>query len=171
MSRHDRAACLLKNGQVVGAIGEERASIAADGRSGPTDSCLRGLVVPPLAAITLFITAGRYLVGPRDLCVCGRSMTLCREALLERVPFPADRVSRAAPAGTPPRARLQRVWHGTLCELRGARDRRARTPYRWRLRKVHLVWRRDRAIDASGPLLRRRRRPRVSGCCTTRLRR
>ena len=91
MSRHDRAACLLKNGQVVGAIGEER--LDRRRRSlGSYQSYPRGLVVPPLAAITYLLRLAGISWDRVDLCVCGRSMTLCREALLERVPFPADRV-------------------------------------------------------------------------------
>jgi carbamoyltransferase len=91
MSRHDRAACLLKNGQVVGAIGEER--LDRRRRSlGSYQSYPRGLVVPPLTAITYLLRLAGISWDRVDLCVCGRSMTLCREALLECVPFPADRV-------------------------------------------------------------------------------
>ena len=138
MSRHDRAACLLRNGEVVGAIGEER--LDRRRRSlGTYQSHPRGLVVPPLAAITYVLRLGGISWDRVDLCVCGRSMTLCREALLECVPFAADRVVEPPRAGPPPCARLQRIWHGTIRELRSARDRRARAPCRWRLREVHLV--------------------------------
>ena len=96
MSRHDRAACLLRNGEVVGAIGEER--LDRRRRSlGTYQSHPRGLVVPPLAAITYVLRLGGISWDRVDLCVCGRSMTLCREALLECVPFPADRVVEVSP--------------------------------------------------------------------------
>jgi hypothetical protein len=76
---------------VVGAIGEER--LDRRRRSlGSYQSYPRGLVVPPLAAITYLLRLAGISWDRVDLCVCGRSMTLCREALLERVPFPADRV-------------------------------------------------------------------------------
>ena len=63
-----------------------------DEAGGSYQSYPRGLVAPPLAAITYLLRLAGISWDRIDLCVCGRSMTLCREALLECVPFPADRV-------------------------------------------------------------------------------
>ena len=156
MSRHDRAACLLRNGEVVGAIGEEQLDRRRRSPGSLYQSHPRGLVVPPLAAITYVLRLGGISWDRVDLCVCGRSMTLCREALLECVPFSADRVVEPPLPGH----HLAHAYsaYGTApfanCAVLVIDGPRA--PCRWRLREVHLVRGRDRAIDAGGPFLRRR---------------
>lgn len=91
MSRHDRAACLLKNGAIVAAIGEERLdrrkrSIGSYGHQP------RRIVLPPLKAITYVLQAGGITLEDVDLIVCGRSMTTCRETLLQYLPVKPERV-------------------------------------------------------------------------------
>jgi carbamoyltransferase len=98
MSRHDRAACLLKNGHVVGAIGEER--LDRRKRSlGKYGHAAGRIVLPPLAAITYVLRKEAISLDDVDLVVCGRSMVLCREALLAYLPVPPERVIEPAMPG------------------------------------------------------------------------
>ncbi len=92
MSNHDRAACLLRNGQVVGAIAEERLDRRkrSEGFYGYNR---RGIVLPPLAAITYVLRQGGVGLDQVDLVVCGRSMRLCRDDLLAYLPLSPARVS------------------------------------------------------------------------------
>lgn len=81
MSRHDRAACLVKNGRVVAAIAEER----LDRRKRSLGAFAfrpRGIVVPPLRAMTYVLQHAGITLERVDLVVCGRSMTSCRDAVL-----------------------------------------------------------------------------------------
>jgi carbamoyltransferase len=91
MSRHDRSACLLKNGRIVGAIAEER--LDRRKRSlGKYGHAPGHIVLPPLAAITCVLRKEGITLADLDLVVCGRSMVLCREALLAYLPVPPERV-------------------------------------------------------------------------------
>jgi carbamoyltransferase len=92
MSNHDRAACLLKNGQIVGAIAEERLDRRkrSEGFYGYNR---RGIVLPPLAAITYVLRQGGVELDQLDLVVCGRSMRLCRDDLLAYLPLSPARVA------------------------------------------------------------------------------
>lgn len=91
MSRHDRSACLLKNGLVVGAIAEERLDRRKRslGKYGHAEG---RIVLPPLAAITYVLRQEAIDLADVDLVVCGRSMVLCRDALLSYLPVPPERV-------------------------------------------------------------------------------
>ncbi|MEO8077184.1 MAG: carbamoyltransferase C-terminal domain-containing protein [Acidobacteriota bacterium] len=91
MSRHDRAACLVKNGAVSGAIAEER----LDRRKRSLGALAfrpRGIVVPPLRAMTYLLRQAGIPLERVDLVVCGRSMTSCRETVLDSLPFDHRRV-------------------------------------------------------------------------------
>jgi carbamoyltransferase len=98
MSRHDRAACLLKNGAIVAAIGEERLdrrkrSIGSYGHQP------RRIVLPPLRAINYVLRAAGITLEQLDLIVCGRSMTTSRETLLAYLPVDPARVLEPAMPG------------------------------------------------------------------------
>src|SRR2546422_10144005 len=86
MSNHDRSACLLKNGQVVAAMAEERLDRRkrSEGFYGEN---ARGIVLPPMAAITYVLRQARIKLQDVDLFVCGRSMRLCRCSLLHYLPL------------------------------------------------------------------------------------
>ena len=72
MSRHDRAACLLKNGVIVAAIGEER--LDRRKRSiGNYEHQPRRIILPPFKAITYVLEVGGISLEEVDLIVCGRS--------------------------------------------------------------------------------------------------
>lgn len=90
-SNHDRAACLMADGRVVGAVAEERldrrkGSEGFYGRSG------RGIVIPPLRAITRLLSDEGITLDQVDLVVCGRSITTCRDQLLDHLPIDPDRL-------------------------------------------------------------------------------
>ena len=98
MSRHDRAACLLKNGTLVAAIGEER--LDRRKRSiGKYEHQPRRIVLPPLKAITYVLQAGGISLEDVELFVCGRSMVACRQTLLEYLPVSPERVVEPALPG------------------------------------------------------------------------
>lgn len=91
MSNHDRAACLLVDGRIAGAVAEERLDRrkSSEGfyrRGG------RGVVLPPLRAITRLLRDTGIRLDDLDLVVCGRSITTCREELLDHLPIAADKV-------------------------------------------------------------------------------
>lgn len=91
MSRHDRAACLVKNGRVIAAIAEER----LDRRKRSLGAFAfrpRGIVVPPLRAMTYVLQHAGITLERVDLVVCGRSMTSCREAVLASFTLDPSRV-------------------------------------------------------------------------------
>jgi carbamoyltransferase len=90
MSSHDRSAALLRDGRLVAAVAEERLDrrkksqgFYADG--GPA-------VLPPLRAITSVLRTSGIGLSDVDLVVCGRSITTCRDELLDQLPVDADRV-------------------------------------------------------------------------------
>lgn len=91
MSNHDRAACLLRNGHVVGAIAEERLD-RRKRSEGFYARNARRIVLPPLAAITYVLQQGGVSLDQVDLVVCGRSMRLCRDDLLVYLPLSPERV-------------------------------------------------------------------------------
>lgn len=98
MSNHDRSACLIRDGEVVGAIAEERLdrrkrSEAFYGHA-PRD-----VVIPPLAAITRLIRDERIRLDDVDLIVCGRSRRSARDTLLTYLPLSEDRVVEPASPG------------------------------------------------------------------------
>lgn len=98
MSRHDRAACLLRNGTVVAAIGEER--LDRRKRSiGKYEHQPRNIVLPPLRAITYVLQAGGVTLQDLALVVCGRSMVACRDTLLQYLPVDPARVIEPALPG------------------------------------------------------------------------
>lgn len=91
MSRHDRAACLVKNGRIVAAIAEER----LDRRKRSLGAFAfrpRSIVVPPLRAMTYVLRHAGITLERVDLVVCGRSMTSCRDAILESFALDPSRV-------------------------------------------------------------------------------
>lgn len=91
MSNHDRAACLVVDGEPVAAIGEER--IDRRKRSeGFYRRSPRHLVLPPVASVTYVLDAGGRTLADIDLVVCGRSLTLCRDVLLRYLPVAPERV-------------------------------------------------------------------------------
>jgi carbamoyltransferase len=91
MSNHDRSACLLKNGRITSAIAEERLDRRkrSEGFYGIND---RGIVLPPMAAITYVLHHEGISLDEVDLLVCGRSINLCRDVLLTYLPITEDRV-------------------------------------------------------------------------------
>lgn len=98
MSRHDRAACLVKNGHVVAAIAEER----LDRRKRSLGAFAfrpRGIVVPPLGAMTYVLQHAGITLERVDLVVCGRSMTSCRDAVLASFALDPARVVEPAIPG------------------------------------------------------------------------
>lgn len=96
MSNHDRAACLLADGEIVGAIAEERLD-----RRKASDGFLRqkpmGIIIPPLRAITFLLRKHRLNADDIDLVVCGRSMVSCREDILAQLPFAPQKVVEPKP--------------------------------------------------------------------------
>ncbi len=95
MSNHDRSACLLADGVVIGAIAEER----LDRRKRSEGFFVRdprGAVVPPTRAITRLLRDAGLNLDSLDLVVCGRSITSAREDFLNHVPIDADRVCEPA---------------------------------------------------------------------------
>ncbi len=91
MSNHDRSACLLADGQVVGAVAEERLDRRKRSEGFYRHSS-RGIVVPPMRAITRLLRDEGIGLADLDLVVCGRSITYCREQFLDHVPVAAERV-------------------------------------------------------------------------------
>lgn len=91
MSNHDRSACLLRNGEVVGAISEERIDRRkrSDGFYAGID---RGVVLPPMGAIAYVLRMGGISLDNVAILVCGRSISRCRDTVLDYVPISADRV-------------------------------------------------------------------------------
>jgi carbamoyltransferase len=91
MSNHDRSACLLRSGRVVAAIAEERLDRRkrSEGFYGAHN---RGTVLPPLAAIHQVLRKEGIAPQDVDLWVCGRSIRLCRDTLLQYLPVPAERI-------------------------------------------------------------------------------
>lgn len=96
MSNHDRAACLLADGRVVGAVAEER----LDRRKGSEGFYRRGgsgIVLPPVRAVTRLLRDEGVDARDLELVVCGRSIARCRDDLLAQLPFAPDRVVEPEP--------------------------------------------------------------------------
>lgn len=91
MSNHDRSACLMKNGLIICAIAEERLDRRkkSEGFYGIND---RKIVLPPMAAITYVLRYADIELDRIDLLVCGRSISLCRNAILTYLPINKDRI-------------------------------------------------------------------------------
>jgi carbamoyltransferase len=95
MSNHDRAACLLRDGRIVGAVAEERLD-RRKRSEGFYGQAPRDIVIPPMAAITRLIKDAGVGLHDLDLIVCGRSRTLGRETLLRYLPVAEERVIEPA---------------------------------------------------------------------------
>lgn len=91
MSNHDRSACLLADGRVVGAVAEERLD-RRKSSEGFYRRAGRGIVLPPVRAITRLVRDAGITLDDIELVVCGRSITSCREELLDHLPVRAERV-------------------------------------------------------------------------------
>ena len=91
MSNHDRSACLLRDGRIVAAISEDRLD-RRKGSEGFYSREDRGIVLPPMAAITYVLRKESIGLDEVELVVCGRSITSCRDTLVDYVPVPASRV-------------------------------------------------------------------------------
>lgn len=90
MSNHDRAACLLQDGEVVSAVAEERLD-RRKRSEGFYAGDASGRVVPPFRAINYVLEAGGVALNDVDLVACGRSTGPCRKELLQSLPFPGSR--------------------------------------------------------------------------------
>lgn len=91
MSNHDRSACLLADGRLVAAVAEERLD-RRKSSEGFYRRAGRGIVLPPMRAITSVLRERGLALDDVDLVVCGRSITECRQAFLDHVPVSPDRV-------------------------------------------------------------------------------
>ncbi len=91
MSNHDRAACLLRDGEIVSAVAEERLDRRkrSEGFYAGDPS---GQVVPPFRAISYVLETGGVALDDVDLVACGRSTGPCREELLRSLPLPGSRM-------------------------------------------------------------------------------
>lgn len=90
MSSHDRAAALLRDGEIIAAVSEER----LDRRKKSQGFYAGGgsVALPPMASITRVLRYSGLRLDDLDLVVCGRSVTLCRETLLSYLPADPKRV-------------------------------------------------------------------------------
>ncbi|MFE1401339.1 carbamoyltransferase C-terminal domain-containing protein [Nocardiopsis dassonvillei] len=91
MSNHDRSACLIIDGHIVGAVPEERLD-RRKGSEGFYRKDGRGQVIPPMRAITRLLRDHGIGLSDLDLVVCGRSITTCREQFLDHFPIEPERV-------------------------------------------------------------------------------
>jgi carbamoyltransferase len=98
MSSHDRSAALLRNDQLIAAISEERLDRRkkSQGFYGHAD---RGIVLPPMAAITSVLRQASIGFDDLDLVICGRSIVTCRDSVLQYLPLDPDRVVEPALPG------------------------------------------------------------------------
>jgi len=94
-SNHDRAAALLRDGELVCAISEERLD-----RRKHSPGYLPGQrdqnTLPPMRAITAVLREGGVGYADVTLVVCGRSLYPYREALLQYFAIPEDRIVEPA---------------------------------------------------------------------------
>jgi carbamoyltransferase len=98
MSSHDRSAALMRNGQIVAAIAEERLDRRKKSQ-GFYGHASRAIVPPPSAAIAYVLREVGIGLDRVDLVVCGRSITTCRDTFLRYVPVnPAVVVEPEPPA-------------------------------------------------------------------------
>lgn len=91
MSNHDRSACLLRDGRVVGAIAEERLD-RRKRSEGFYRHAARGIVMPPMRAITRLLRDEGLALPDLDLVVCGRSVKEARASFVDHVPVDPARV-------------------------------------------------------------------------------
>ncbi|WP_112238875.1 carbamoyltransferase C-terminal domain-containing protein [Kribbella monticola] len=91
MSSHDRAAALMKDGEIVSAIAEERIDRRKKSQGFYGDQS-KGIVLPPLAAINYVLRAEGISLDDVSLVVCGRSVTTCRSELLTYLAVDPDKV-------------------------------------------------------------------------------
>ncbi|AAF12674.1 nodulation protein-related protein (plasmid) [Deinococcus radiodurans R1 = ATCC 13939 = DSM 20539] len=91
MSNHDRSACLLRDGEIVAAVAEERLDRRKKSE-GFYEQHLGSAVLPPYRAITAVLHEAGLTVGDIDRVVCGRSILPCRDDLLNQFPFPPEKV-------------------------------------------------------------------------------
>jgi carbamoyltransferase len=98
MSNHDRSACLLRDGRIVGAMAEERLD-RRKRSEGFYGQWPRDIVIPPIQAITRLIKDADIGLDELDLVVCGRSRELGRETLLRYLPVAEERVIEPAIPG------------------------------------------------------------------------
>lgn len=95
MSSHDRSAALLRDGDVVAAISEER--LDRRKKSQGFYAGAGSIVLPPLASITYVLREAGIRLADVGLVVCGRSITTCRDQLLRYLPVDPDLVVEPAP--------------------------------------------------------------------------
>ncbi|MWU66272.1 carbamoyltransferase N-terminal domain-containing protein, partial [Escherichia coli] len=91
MSNHDRSACLLKNGEVLVAISEERLDRRKKSE-GFYENNPRSIVIPPLASITYVLQEANISLDELDLVVCGRSINSCKNDFLSYFPIDSTKV-------------------------------------------------------------------------------
>ncbi|MEU6718626.1 carbamoyltransferase C-terminal domain-containing protein [Nonomuraea sp. NPDC046802] len=91
MSNHDRSACLVGDGRIIGAVAEERLD-RRKRSEGFYRHSTRGIVLPPMRAITRLLRDEGIGFDDLELVVCGRSITECRDQFLAYVPVSPDRV-------------------------------------------------------------------------------
>lgn len=91
MSSHDRSAALLRDGQLIDAIAEERLDRRKRSQ-GFYEGDTSGAVLPPLRAITKLLREHEIRLEDLRLLACGRSVRLCKEDLLSVLPIDPDRV-------------------------------------------------------------------------------
>ncbi|SDC61531.1 carbamoyltransferase C-terminal domain-containing protein [Shouchella lonarensis] len=94
MSNHDRSAALMKDGEIISAISEERLDRRkkSDGFYAKND---REIVLPPLASITYVLQQSGIELNQVDFLVCGRSIKSCKKELLKYVPIGKEKVIEA----------------------------------------------------------------------------
>lgn len=98
MSSHDRSAALLRDGRLVSAVAEERLDRRKRSQ-GFYQSDSSGKVLPPVRAITTLVREHGLALDQISLVACGRSVTQCRDDLLEAMPFDPERVVEPPPPG------------------------------------------------------------------------
>jgi carbamoyltransferase len=96
MSNHDRSACLLRDGEIAGAIAEERLD-RRKRSEGFYRAAPRGVVLPPMRAISALLRDNCVTLDGIELIVCGRSMTSCRDQFLAYLPVDPARVVEPPP--------------------------------------------------------------------------
>lgn len=84
-SNHDRSAALLKNGEIICAIAEERIDRRKHS-DGFYNVLSNEIVMPPLAAINYCLEFAKIQIDDVELFVCGRSIKSCRNDVLRYIP-------------------------------------------------------------------------------------
>lgn len=86
VSNHDRSAALLKNGEIICAISEERLDRRKHSE-GFYNNSHNGIILPPMASITYCLNFANICIDDITLLVCGRSITTCKDVVLKYIPI------------------------------------------------------------------------------------